>query len=309
MSQAGDFQPTDAPITDVDESTRIATDLPCRRCGYNLRGQQPDGRCPECGESVAWSTGEESLCNCDPEWVNSLAGGTTWLLWGVLAGVVSTVAWTLAIPLLVQSAREGKTSLPGIYAGCQLGRLVANLILLVGIWRITSPDPGQPAEDRSLSLRTIARWGILIYFVMSSLPGRLPVALLQVSSLVANAMYVIALVATCLLMRQLALRIADRTLAAWTRPFIVLLVLVQGAGLAMHTLVVAARWSAAGAMTGTAGAGILAVLRAQALVSRLGGFVLVVAAFLLLSRYRRAFRLASFEARVSSRETDSVPDD
>lgn len=31
----------------------IQADIPCLDCDYNLRGLPPDGRCPECGESVA----------------------------------------------------------------------------------------------------------------------------------------------------------------------------------------------------------------------------------------------------------------
>jgi threonine synthase len=33
--------------------TEISTELPCHRCGYDLRAHPPDGKCPECGESVA----------------------------------------------------------------------------------------------------------------------------------------------------------------------------------------------------------------------------------------------------------------
>ncbi|MEM8782682.1 MAG: hypothetical protein AAGE65_07460 [Planctomycetota bacterium] len=45
-----------------DASERIEHALPCRRCGYDLRTQRKDGRCPECGDAVTntvelWSHG------------------------------------------------------------------------------------------------------------------------------------------------------------------------------------------------------------------------------------------------------------
>ena len=36
----------------VMESGKIESDLPCRKCGYNLRGLPIDHLCPECGEST-----------------------------------------------------------------------------------------------------------------------------------------------------------------------------------------------------------------------------------------------------------------
>lgn len=36
----------------ANEAGEIVCDLPCSRCGYNLRGLLVEGKCPECGESV-----------------------------------------------------------------------------------------------------------------------------------------------------------------------------------------------------------------------------------------------------------------
>lgn len=37
----------------LDAEGNIRFDLPCARCGYNLRGLTNEGNCPECGESKA----------------------------------------------------------------------------------------------------------------------------------------------------------------------------------------------------------------------------------------------------------------
>ena len=36
-----------------DQHNQVAQDLPCKLCGYNLRTLPEDGKCPECGGSVA----------------------------------------------------------------------------------------------------------------------------------------------------------------------------------------------------------------------------------------------------------------
>lgn len=40
-------------------TTMLATDTACVQCGYNLRGLDPAGNCPECGLAIAKSIGEE----------------------------------------------------------------------------------------------------------------------------------------------------------------------------------------------------------------------------------------------------------
>jgi len=37
----------------VDANGFIDQDRPCCRCGYDLRGLRPEGRCPECGTVIA----------------------------------------------------------------------------------------------------------------------------------------------------------------------------------------------------------------------------------------------------------------
>ena len=39
----------------IDEHGRLKDDFQCRTCGYNLRGLDTDGRCPECTTAVGRS--------------------------------------------------------------------------------------------------------------------------------------------------------------------------------------------------------------------------------------------------------------
>ena len=37
--------------------THVGANVPCLRCGYNLRGLEPRGRCPECVATTSVSSG------------------------------------------------------------------------------------------------------------------------------------------------------------------------------------------------------------------------------------------------------------
>ncbi len=67
----------------LDESGTVIVDTSCRRCSYNLRGLSEEGRCPECGTPVGLSTQGDLLRFADPDWLESLARGLNFILWGV----------------------------------------------------------------------------------------------------------------------------------------------------------------------------------------------------------------------------------
>ena len=54
MSEAtATVRTTTGPIdVALDDEGRIAVDLACRRCSFNLRGRPADGSCPECSTPV-----------------------------------------------------------------------------------------------------------------------------------------------------------------------------------------------------------------------------------------------------------------
>ena len=45
------------PLADLQQlqDDSFTEDLPCVRCGYNLRGLKPEGNCPECGAAISKS--------------------------------------------------------------------------------------------------------------------------------------------------------------------------------------------------------------------------------------------------------------
>ena len=82
-------QPESIPL---DEQGNIAADVSCLVCGYNLRTQPLQGRCPECGTAVGRSAHGDLLRYCEPGWVETLAGGMDW----IVAGITSPI-WSLVL--------------------------------------------------------------------------------------------------------------------------------------------------------------------------------------------------------------------
>jgi hypothetical protein len=72
----------------LNASGTVHVDVACRRCGYNLRGLQPDGCCPECGAAIGLSCYGDFLRFADPTWVETLAQGATLILWGTVVAVL-----------------------------------------------------------------------------------------------------------------------------------------------------------------------------------------------------------------------------
>ena len=67
------------PFVAYDADGRLDQDLPCLKCGYNLRTLFDDGQCPECGASVHESARLAWLCQHDPAWLRRLARATIWI--------------------------------------------------------------------------------------------------------------------------------------------------------------------------------------------------------------------------------------
>lgn len=85
------------PGAATDEHGRIAVDLACIQCGYNLRTLREADTCPECGAAVALSS-QDRLETADRVWLAGMCRGMKWVLVGavisgvrLLEGVVSNV--------------------------------------------------------------------------------------------------------------------------------------------------------------------------------------------------------------------------
>lgn len=119
------------PVLDVRH------DLPCRRCGYSLRGLEIGGICPECGAPVRLTLLGNFLATSHPSHVTRLFRGAVLVEISVYIG---TMLWCVASPIAMAVA------VPGTFAW---GQVIVSLLHLgiaaVGLsgwWLLSTPDPG-----------------------------------------------------------------------------------------------------------------------------------------------------------------------
>jgi hypothetical protein len=137
----------------IDPAGRIAGDLPCVRCGYNLHSLAEAGRCPECGEPVERSTAYH--LRPSPEWLKGMAEGINLLTTGI---AVIAIGWgLLGLGGLVLSG------LRGIVSTVPLLVLGFVLVVSVALIKVTAADPSRPVGSRErLSWRRVTRLCLLL---------------------------------------------------------------------------------------------------------------------------------------------------
>lgn len=141
-----------APVEDRRTAT-IEADMPCMRCGYNLRSLQSDAICPECATPVQHTIRYRWLPFADPVWLKRLRRGATSVLWLILALVAGcTILVTLA-PWLTPGGRA-----PSAFPTTCFGFLLVLLGVfgwLICVWDLTAPEPTE-ADDSSSD--RLCRW-------------------------------------------------------------------------------------------------------------------------------------------------------
>lgn len=71
---------------------RLAEDVPCGVCQYNLRGLALPGLCPECGTPAGMTRHGPMLILSPPEWVFRVASGFGWMCFGSVLFILAILA-------------------------------------------------------------------------------------------------------------------------------------------------------------------------------------------------------------------------
>lgn len=142
----------------LDAEGRVAGDLACRQCGYNLRTLSKEAKCPECGTSVEQSWRGEWLLYSDPAWLERIATGLKWL-------VSATLLWLLSIPVSAAAVAVANALSPGTRGmvfniSSVINRVIALAAVIgcaYGLWEFTKPEPNRLRSASDLDLRRFVR--------------------------------------------------------------------------------------------------------------------------------------------------------
>jgi len=148
----------------LDDQGRLDRDLSCISCQYNLRGADPQGRCPECGTAVGRSTVGHWLRLCDPDWLRGIWQGLNGL--SVMLACATIIYLDLWLELH-KSLIPVLTELGHIF-GVLVIFIVGALAGIMGFWKATMPEPSKINRQATISARRSARW-LLIMTVVSLL--------------------------------------------------------------------------------------------------------------------------------------------
>lgn len=141
----------DGRVVRLDGEGRIAGDLACLRCGYNLRLLGREALCPECGVGVERTIRGDLLRYSDAAWLRGVADG--------LGIVVITIAATLAITILSAVLFPFGADRPG---GAAVIELLARIGCAVGAWRFGRPQPDSLRLEGTWAARRLVRvFGLL----------------------------------------------------------------------------------------------------------------------------------------------------
>lgn len=125
----------------------------CVGCAYQLDGLPVDGTCPECGTPIELSLREPTLANTSPEYLRTLKSGLSFVLNGILLMIMVQVLTMVAT--LATMAAPG--SIGSVTVIAQFAGLGVALLIIIGYWKYTAPDPSQVALEKSSAARKVVR--------------------------------------------------------------------------------------------------------------------------------------------------------
>jgi hypothetical protein len=135
----------------------VSQDRACVRCSYNLRGLPIEGNCPECGTPVQDSLKGILLQFATSEYRAKITSGLSFILNGILLMVIAVVcgiALSAAIP-----RQTGALLSEGL-------QFIASIIITIGYWKYTEPDPGFVGTETTGSARNVARSAVIASVVI-----------------------------------------------------------------------------------------------------------------------------------------------
>lgn len=209
---------------------------PCIRCAYDLAGLGLDAFCPECAAPVRDSHKGDMLLHRDPKHLARLWRGALIVEFALVANFLTVVVLLAAVLTSPRVSDAGGFILWVAFTG-------TSCLGLCGWWLASTPDPGRREEQNRDTTRLVLRWALVIEATAMLLacvsaipaiaPAPRPIILVLVDTplrpntlalvafwALAGLVFLAAAVrhgASLLLVRGLALRMPDPSLASNAR--------------------------------------------------------------------------------------------
>lgn len=144
-----------------------AAELPCHRCGYDLRAHPADGICPECEASVAESRRLAAIPrrpawrNSDPRWRRRMLAGAWILVLLPLQNLLLFSGWAsrISVPAVFELPGVTRTLDETTFS---LQDLYLRLTFCIGVVLLFSKERG----PRPAKLDWTRRWGVICSYVV-----------------------------------------------------------------------------------------------------------------------------------------------
>ena len=210
----------EVPQTPGVPNAPIEMDLPCIRCGYNLRSQMPGNSCPECGTPVDHSMRPDLLAQADPKWLGAVLSGVNATL--LSATIAIAAFFTLCCTGVFASSNLASSSGAemALVTMVALGILTIHGLFGYAAFRLTTPEPGrdEPVQTCALARPTLlAAIGCSLFsFTLYFVPDYEVNAIGPYFLLLAIAILTVGLGLLHRYLHTLALRLPDTNLAKRT---------------------------------------------------------------------------------------------
>lgn len=136
----------------------------CCKCRYELEGLLSTGSCPECATPIAHSLRSDALVFADPAYLRRLRVGAELATWGAFSWVgMSVLGWAVALVI----AQGVPVEIARVIA--LMIHLGSGIVMLRGIWILTTPEEQRAGAERSGWLAPAARWILVGSFGVAEL--------------------------------------------------------------------------------------------------------------------------------------------
>ncbi len=133
-----------------DEVQVIEANISCLQCGYNLRGLQSNGKCPECAGAIEKSIRGDFLKYANPDWLRKIKTGTSVALFTILLAIILGIGRAIMIWFW---PTNGIPRAVGI---------LSPILTVSEVFLLTTREPRVSITGNSTSLRDIVRIGAVL---------------------------------------------------------------------------------------------------------------------------------------------------